>query len=70
MGILSRWFGQVGVVSFKGLGESGREFTGKCNLEFFNKNKEQAEEYLKKVFFAETGERAVKLWIITFVQFN
>ena len=70
MGILARWFGQVGLVRFKGIGESGQEFTGKCHIESFANSKERVEEHLKEMFFAETGERAVKLWIITFIKFN
>ena len=59
-----------GRVVFKGTTKGGREFTGKTTIFSLNLNEEQIQERLKEVFFAEIGEHAEKLWIITFIKFN
>ena len=70
MEFIKKLLDNQGRLVFKGITKDGREFTGKTTIFALNLNEEQIQEKLKEVFFAETGEHAEKLWIITFIKFN
>ncbi len=67
MGILSRWFGDVGTVRYEGVTTEGIEFSGTCEIESFNNSTEEIEEKLKTVFYIKCGKRARTLKITAFV---
>ena len=67
MGILARWFGDVGKVRFEGEALDGSKFSGTMEIESFNNSKEELEERLKDVVYVEYGRRVRTLKIIAFV---
>ena len=68
MGILSRIFGQSGVVRFKATTFHDTFFEGKCSIETFGMSNEEVEDELKKMVFVEKGIRVKELKIIGFYE--
>jgi len=68
MGILTRIFGQTGVVRFKATTFQDTYFIGKCQIEIFGMSQEEIESELKSMVFVEKGIRVKELKIIGFYE--
>lgn len=64
MGFLSSFFGYEGTVRFTAVCDDGRTLTGKTQIETFNLDNSELEEYLVNMCFVEEGVRVHNLKII------
>lgn len=66
MSLLTKLFGQHGVVRFEYETYNNEVGTGKMNVEMFNVDNDEAAEEIKNIMFVETGVRVKELRITGF----
>ena len=66
MGWLSRIFGHVGTVKFKGITEDGERFTGKSRIACIGMDEAEIKAAMKQRFYDQTGKKAKKLKITSY----
>ena len=64
MGLLLKLFGRKLTIRFEGVMIDGKYFEGKTKIEVFGVDKEEVEEYLKRVVYVETGKIVKDIKII------
>ena len=68
MGILTKIFGQTGVVRFEATTFDDKNFQGKCQIEVLGMTNSEVEVELKNMIFVEKGIKVKEIKIIGFYE--